>query len=160
MKRHISRNHESEKLFECTDCEHQFSTAFDLKRHNKRVHDKESSKSNANYFECSYCKKQFIGTQRLRQHISKIHGGAKMSLECTQCDFKCEKGFSLKRHILSVHERKRSYVCSKCNDRFKSGFTLQRHILIVHDGSPKCTYCDYKCRTKVNLKKHILKKHG
>ena len=50
MKRHISRNHESENLFECTDCEHQFSTAFDLKRHIKRVHDKESSKSNAKTF--------------------------------------------------------------------------------------------------------------
>ena len=51
--------------------------------------------------------------------------------------------------------------CLICNATFSKPFTLKRHVESVHEGkkSYKCTQCDLKFKAKQNLKKHIAKVH-
>jgi KRAB domain-containing zinc finger protein len=56
----------------------------------------------------------------------------------------CYKKFTtakLKKHIESVHEKKRPHLCSTCEKSFASKQDLKRHILMVHE--------------KINHKKHL-----
>src|SRR5215468_2109193 len=51
----------------------------------------------------------------------------------------CQKAFtskcSLKRHIITVHEKQRPYQCPRCLQRLSTKSTLERHIRLKHADS-------------------------
>lgn len=81
----------------CTICDRDFS---DLKRHKKRVHDKERS------WICTYCDSKFFRSDELEDHIARTHRGRdSRSFPCEICG--PAKVFisrrDLKKHMIKCH---------------------------------------------------------
>lgn len=93
------------------------------------------------------------------QHIPVIKSGAKYS-----CDYpKCKKVYAcktaLRRHKLTLHEKKRNFACELCSLTFGLQHHLKRHIEQVHsDDRPYvCEFdtCNKAFKTRYNLKVHM-----
>ena len=69
------------------------------------------------------------------------------SLTCDICDSSFKSKKSLKRHITSVHEGKKSFKCDLCGTSFTRKPSLNIHVASVHEGKKpfRCNICDYSC---------------
>ena len=70
-------------------------------------------------------------------------------------------GYSIIRHINSVHEDQKNYKCDLCDKAFTQIWNLKTHINSVHEGlkNHKCDLCDKNFSEAGNLKKHIKSVH-
>ena len=181
LKTHITTVHEGKgSLFVCSLCESSFPRKGDLKRHLEHVH--EGKKPH----KCSLCESAFSQKSTLKIHINTVHEKIKQfSCPVELCDYTsgnkgnfklhvekhggiaqyscplCDKDFFTqllqKRHIESVHEKKKPFKCSICEYSSSSKFNLKKHTESVHEGKQphKCSLCDKSFSEKGNLKKHI-----
>ena len=80
------------------------------------------------------------------------------SLTCDTCDSSFKSKKSLKRHITSVHEGKKSFKCDLCGTSFTGKSSLKRHVATVHEEKKpfKCAICDFKFSKKSVLKNHMV----
>lgn len=80
------------------------------------------------------------------------------------CDL-CEKRFtrrnSLSRHIVEVHQKKKSLLCTTCNSTFARKSDLMRHISSIHHGERPflCEFCSSTFSQKGNRNKHVRQIH-
>ena len=82
------------------------------------------------------------------------------------CDL-CQKTFPLKskilRHINGKHSSHRPFKCSSCPKAFKYKCDLKIHQLNHQDLDSSllhhCDKCEYRTKTKNNLKTHYIRKH-
>ena len=51
---------------------------------------------------------------------------------CPICNKTLSRSFCLKRHILAVHEKQRSFCCNLCPTKLSSSLNLKQHKLIKH----------------------------
>ena len=134
---------------------------FNLKTHYFRCHVEEPRI-------CGLCGETFRNLMTLKAHEAKERGEWK---ECSICgdgkkhksmsehrryfhkprDFKCQEGnclktfklhLQLRRHILAVHKKEKSFVCDKCGTKMSRFANLSEHRLKVH--GEKFSYKEYK----------------
>ena len=73
----------------------------------------------------------------------------------------------MKSHVASIHEGKKAFKCGICDERFSQNGSLKRHMISRHesrkslDGKKpfKCFICKYSCYDKSDLKKHFDSVH-
>ena len=68
----------------------------------------------------------------------------------------------MKKHILEVHERKKTFECDVCGSRFARKDHLKGHIAAVHEGAKpfKCEFCDVSCSQKPQILKRSMKERN
>uniref|UniRef100_A0A0A9WBW7 C2H2-type domain-containing protein n=1 Tax=Lygus hesperus TaxID=30085 RepID=A0A0A9WBW7_LYGHE len=75
---------------------------------------------------------------------------------CSQCDFRSDYSFRLRRHMKSKHADRSYHQCPECDYRAKDPSKIMHHIKSVHrkERPWSCQYCDFKCATKQALNTH------
>ena len=74
-----------------------------------------------------------------------------LTVACSQC---------LKRHITTVHDKKKKYQCEKCNKEFAQKSCLKIHFEAVHlHKKYKCNLCEKEYTQKADLKIHYSTFH-
>lgn len=79
------------------------------------------------------------------------------NFNCKECDKEFQRKYHLKRHIATVHEKKKPYICPQCNKCFGQKTVLNKHIKSVHQGTKKfkCKLCEFTSSEFSHLKEHI-----
>ena len=67
----------------------------------------------------------------------------------------------IKRHIISIHEKKKPYKCPRCDKHFAQQGHINGHVRAVHEGikDHQCPLCEYRCTTKQQINSHLLAVH-
>ncbi len=87
----------------------------------------------------------------------------KKKFQCMFCGIFLSTKCYLKNHINAMHTKARVYPCEVCEKYFYSAGALRIHKLRNHwQGSKKhkCQHCGETFLLPIELRKHILKKHG
>ena len=82
---------------------------------------------------CDICSSLFKTKHSLKRHIASVHDGKK-SFKCNVCNASFAGKRELNRHVESVHERKKPFKCNICDASFGYKFVLNKHVLSVHEG--------------------------
>ena len=95
---HINNVHlKNLKVYECDQCDKEFSQQVELKIHIYSVHKKLKN------HKCDLCDKSFYLANVLDTHIKTMHEGLK-NHKCDQCDKVFWQPVDLEKHINDVHE--------------------------------------------------------
>lgn len=146
---------------QCDKCKTYLSDEKSLERHNRHFHSKK--------FKCINCNIKF-DEDELNIHLkyclniddeeSKIISSnlIKLYYDDLKCSF-CNKQFidkySVKRHIESVHE-KRKHICDICSASLTRSDKLKRHLKEVHNAIfIKCPNCKQDVRERNFKERHI-----
>ncbi|XP_017787940.1 PREDICTED: zinc finger protein 260-like [Habropoda laboriosa] len=82
---------------------------------------------------------------------------------CDICQTTFEQKSKILRHITSKHSFHRPFKCSTCDKTFKYKCDLKAHRLVHQDVDSSllhcCDKCDYRTKTKNNLKSHYIRRH-
>lgn len=83
-------------------------------------------------FHCKICSHTFFTKSTLEGHLKVVHSDSKV--QCTYCEYKTKNKYHLKNHIRVMH--------------------THRHIKPY-----KCPYCDFRCASSGNCRKHVMNRH-
>uniref|UniRef100_A0A0A1X1N4 Zinc finger protein 26 n=1 Tax=Zeugodacus cucurbitae TaxID=28588 RepID=A0A0A1X1N4_ZEUCU len=109
--------------------------------------------------ECPFCKKPFYTDINLKQHIRVVHSQIKRHT-CELCDKPFATLDHLKKHVLSQHQNERKHICHICAKSFTQLCHLKQHLAIHTTGkSHQCLKCEDKFWRKIDVQRHMLKKH-
>nr|XP_031846104.1 gastrula zinc finger protein XlCGF46.1-like [Nomia melanderi] len=90
----------------------------------------------------------------------KLHDG---TYTCDICQTVFEQKSKILRHITSKHSFHRPFKCAACDKTFKYKCDLKAHRLVHQDIDSSllhcCDKCDYRTKTKNNLKSHYIRRH-
>ncbi|CAH1977996.1 unnamed protein product [Acanthoscelides obtectus] len=169
LDNHVIQNHPeftasvSRKIHECTYCEYKTTYSQSLTRH--------MMEHTGVKFTCEKCDASFKSKKTLDNHILQKHPEFTDSVsrkihECTHCEYKTTRAYSLAKHIMKHTGAK--FVCIKCDASFKSTKSLDNHVLQRHPEftAPmsrkihKCTHCEFKSTYAQSLSRHIVKHIG
>lgn len=82
---------------------------------------------------------------------------------CDICQASFEQKNKMLRHLRGKHSFHRPFQCSTCSKAFKYKCDLKAHRLVHQDIDSSllhcCDKCDYRSKTKNNLKSHYIRKH-
>eukprot|EP00190_Bangiopsis_sp_CCMP1999_P004787 CAMPEP_0198731158 /NCGR_PEP_ID=MMETSP1475-20131203/28435_1 /TAXON_ID= ORGANISM="Unidentified sp., Strain CCMP1999" /NCGR_SAMPLE_ID=MMETSP1475 /ASSEMBLY_ACC=CAM_ASM_001111 /LENGTH=397 /DNA_ID=CAMNT_0044494085 /DNA_START=10 /DNA_END=1203 /DNA_ORIENTATION=+ len=80
---------------------------------------------------------------------------------CGVCNVEFRRNYDLKRHMVSVHEKRKDYVCSLCKKGFSQTGHLNEHIRVTHGGDTahRCPICDKPFGAKSKLDRHVRTVH-
>ena len=81
----------------------------------------------------------------------------KKPYKCTYCDVCFARDGSLKMHVNTVHEKKKSNVCENCGASFSRKSHLTRHIDAIHEKKKPNLWCFFSIKSSIN--KDISKSH-
>ncbi|XP_018392772.1 PREDICTED: zinc finger protein 14-like [Cyphomyrmex costatus] len=173
------RTHTGEKPYQCEFCEYKCRQKTQLRSHVISKHkDHERFKSNKNLYiggvshKCGTCNKEFIYKTHLHRH--EITHTEKKPYQCDFCKDKFARKAQLSCHMISKHKdderfkfNKDLYAggvlrkCGTCNKEFKNKTHLRNHER-THTGEKPyvCEFCKHKCRTKSNLRQHVVAMHN
>jgi KRAB domain-containing zinc finger protein len=145
LREHMFIHSNTEKLFNCEQCNKSFRTQMLLKLHTLN-HPTERQ------FQCNVCAKRFGYKHLLEVHM-RLHTGERPF----KCD-KCSKGFrsthSLTLHM-DTHLDERKFTCEVCGTAFKAASYLRKHMVLHGEARHKCTYCSKCFKIKSSLLNHI-----
>lgn len=109
--------------------------------------------------ECPYCRKSFYTDTNLKQHIRIVHSQIKRHT-CELCDKPFATLDHLKKHVLSQHQNERKHICHICAKSFTQLCHLKQHLTIHTTGKThQCLKCKEKFWRKIDVQRHMLKKH-
>ena len=83
-------------------------------------------------FHCKTCGHTFFTKSTLEGHLKVVHSDSKV--QCTYCEYKTKNKYHLKNHIRVMH--------------------THRHVKPY-----KCPYCDFRCASSGNCRKHVMNRH-
>ncbi|XP_053954089.1 zinc finger protein 271-like isoform X1 [Anastrepha ludens] len=110
--------------------------------------------------ECPYCKRNFYSDVNFKQHIRIVHSLNKRH-KCELCDKPFATQDHLKKHVLSQHQNERKHICHVCSKSFTQLCHLKQHLAIHTTGKAhQCIKCKLKFWRKIDLQRHMLKKHS
>lgn len=152
-----SESQESDKdsdkrKFKCDECQKEFASLGNLKRHTLTVHNGEKP------YKCEKCNSKFGQMHHLHRHM-RYHTGDK-PFKCSQCN----KGFAqqsdLGRHIL-VHTGEKPFTCDICHKLFRHMGNLRQHRRVhTKDYSPfECRGCGARFKKSINFYNHMRTVH-
>ena len=126
----------------------------EIAQHIASVHEKNNS------LKCSVCYRVFSNSTKLKAHTEAVHEVKITRVHrCRFCRFTTEQGlWTLRAHIKSVHEGKKSFRCSYCVASFSQQSNLTRHIQTNHEPF-ECSFCFLRFAEKVQLNTHIESVH-
>ena len=124
-QKHVTKKHGAKILFSCDHCDQKYMDKCALKIHMDSVIKGEGGKYRCNFCEFKACKEYGLWKHKESEH--KI--GTKRGKKCNLCG----KVFShLKRHIMTVHERRKDLKCEKCGKSFDKNYNLRQHQRKCH----------------------------
>ena len=124
-QKHVTKKHGAKILFSCDHCDQKYMDKCALKIHMDSVIKGEGGKYRCNFCEFKACKEYGLWKHKESEH--KI--GTKRGKKCNLCG----KVFShLKRHIMTVHERRKDLKCEKCGKSFDQNYNLRQHQKKCH----------------------------
>jgi len=131
MKKHLQKQHMSEKPLPCNKCGKSFPDRYNLKVH-KKTHEGEKC------FKCELCPYSSIYHRHLKLHML-IHTDQK-PFQCDQCDQSFRRKQVLKRHQNLHHNpayvppapKKKTQECPECGRSFRHKGNLIRHKSRCH----------------------------
>lgn len=178
LKRHMDK-HTGLKNCICPICGFRAVNKKYIANHVKRLHSLEKET-----VLCTECGVN-VGKNALKRHML-IHTGEK-PFACPKCTYKCRQSGTLKTHMMThmgdvnvssitlPYNVNMAYSCDVCNHECTTETELETHKLIhkdhvsmayelnnttqSEDKPHKCTYCDYACRQKQSLRRHVILKH-
>ena len=172
LNRHIRTIHEKIKIAKCDLCSQAFNTEWSKNRHIKSVHEGKIYDCNECEKEFSYPasllkhKKKHHNNSAKNNQVKRVHEtiveDRKKSYNCKLCDYHCEFSTEMKTHISSVHEGIMMFKCYICKIDFDCNDNLKTHLLSIHGEGNRfeCAICDVSCDEKNELQKHIKGVHG
>lgn len=152
--------------YDCIPCQKNFSTKKQMLKHQRIIHGIRTPEERRH--ECQICHKKFQRPTLLESH-TRVHTGEK-PIQCGHCDKSFRTSKSLTKHLkTSTHmkacgefeekalEATKPFLCAQCGAKFFRKQGLLRHMQQLHsDERPyECEFCEYKCKCKTNLKRHI-----
>ncbi|XP_070582171.1 oocyte zinc finger protein XlCOF22-like [Ptychodera flava] len=155
LSSHIRRFHIKSK-HQCSDCKKEFSFLRELNNHRARHH-----QDNVASFICEKCGKGFLSKILLNLHLKKTHSD--YSVQCEVCgkQFKHQSKLQthLKFHNKSINQLHR---CELCPRKFTTISKVKIHMRSAHsfERPYQCQFCEYSCKLKGNLTKHIIRIHN
>ena len=131
---------------------------------------------------CKQCGDKFEDKRELKGHILSVHKNKEL-YRCSTCNVWKTAIISMKRHIVSYHDKdmtllfykpkellkmnvfhkiEKSETCDQCRKKFGNKKELKEHILSVHEGKNVyiCTICKACFVVLRNLKRHVVSAHG
>uniref|UniRef100_A0A667X6M9 PR domain containing 16 n=1 Tax=Myripristis murdjan TaxID=586833 RepID=A0A667X6M9_9TELE len=163
----MAPNLEDEQMYRCEDCDELFSSALELRRHQKyscssagSIFDtlsedfkQEREDSDEPIHECKDCEKIFPNEYSLGQHM--IVHTEEREYKCDQCPKAFNWKSNLIRHQMS-HDSGKRFECENCDKVFTDPSNLQRHIRSQHVGARAhtCPECGKTFATSSGLKQH------
>ena len=126
----------------CKKCQKSFLKKSILKQHIWTVHEKKK------LLKCDICAMSFLSNKKLNNHKNKA--SCKIVNFCKECNKSFRKKSILKKHIQSVHEKKKFYKCDICPKIYSTNRNLNNHKIKDHDRNTplKCSRCDIVFRGK------------
>jgi len=168
--------------FQCEDCDLQLKGRMKYKKHLRKYHGLEETKTVQMNVptSCQYCEKGFANIYNYNAHIALIHREKaylhpeiEFKKQCQECDEKFYGILDLNKHSLSIHGKSvRTFKCNFCGEKLFSSRSLKDHRLSQHKeeltksgltGYGKnvlCPYCSDLFTRKSYISRHIYKKHG
>ena len=114
-----------ESIFECNECDKQFTMKYSLKLHHQTVHLKLKK------FLCDTCKMTFGYKHHLKRHCNTVHLKLK-PYKCSSCENCFIDKSDLKKHM-KVHDKKDiGNKCDICAKTFLSNRFMKQHKNTVH----------------------------
>uniref|UniRef100_A0A672IDL5 Si:ch211-263k4.2 n=1 Tax=Salarias fasciatus TaxID=181472 RepID=A0A672IDL5_SALFA len=163
----MAPNLQDEQMYRCEDCDELFSSALELRRHQKyscssagSIFDtlredfkQEREDSDEPVHECKDCEKIFPNEYSLGQHM--IVHTEEREYKCDQCPKAFNWKSNLIRHQMS-HDSGKRFECENCDKVFTDPSNLQRHIRSQHVGARAhtCPECGKTFATSSGLKQH------
>ena len=90
---------------------------------------------------CLIYDKTFPYKCTLKNHVESIHEDKK---SCPSCKYSCLEPKDLRQHIVSVHQVKKSYKCLICEAIFTANGSLKKHIKSIHNEEKKEHNCSIR----------------
>ncbi|XP_041702009.2 histone-lysine N-methyltransferase PRDM16 isoform X2 [Coregonus clupeaformis] len=165
----MAPNLEDEQMYRCEDCDELFTSALELRRHQKYScasagslfdtlsnEDFKQERDDSDHepiHECKDCEKIFPNEYSLGQHM--IVHTEEREYKCDQCPKAFNWKSNLIRHQMS-HDSGKRFECENCDKVFTDPSNLQRHIRSQHVGARAhtCPECGKTFATSSGLKQH------
>ena len=124
--------------YECQKCFKDFKTVLDLDLHDKRVH---LTVPEQYKYVCQFCSKAFYDKAKHNRHEEAIHikSGKYQCPECLSCS-----GSQNRLNIhMKTHQGIKDYMCNLCGKAMTQRQSLKKHMITVHDKLKlyKCNFC-------------------
>ncbi|XP_041986038.1 gastrula zinc finger protein XlCGF46.1-like [Aricia agestis] len=127
----------SEKYFECTDCDKILHTIYDVQQHNLSEH---------SVWTCSICSKMFSSKEELINHEDNAH-----KHQCPHCTANKSSEDSLQKHQDKYHTE---MLCTDCGKACQGLFKLKSHQE-KHKTKSTCPKCGKSYTTKDFYLRHV-----
>jgi len=116
-------------------------------------------------FKCELCEKSFSRNAHLKRHVAINHEGIRAQqteVSCTECGASFANKYSLKKHVIKIHQESSKYKCNECNISFNKHHTLKAHMIKLHrekyeDIIYDCDQCSKEFPNLWSLDKHKRK---
>lgn len=144
---------ESEKKFNCSQCDKKFATNYMRHRHEDKIHSAKYNKI------CDICGKVFTYKNTFLRHMEE-HAGVPTAVEtCNICGAKLSNKLGLKYHVKMQHrpENQMEQICPYCSKVSPNINAHNRHIQYSHKMQRKhaCHLCDKAFKYPNKLKEHV-----
>ena len=110
-------------------------------------------------FSCSVCGKKFALERLLKDH-RRAHVN---SYRCPHCNMSCPTPSTLASHITYRHTKEKPFNCEFCEYKGKTEADVWSHLRVHYsevEFGCKVLECNFKCRAKTTLKKHMMLVHN
>lgn len=178
LKEHGIKEHQTDKMFQCSFCDFTSAHPTSIKEHSTRLHgqefvkrkrrskktikrtfDKDFDITDDGKYQCPFCPHASLERGNLLLHIRTIHE-LKKKFRCPLCDFSCVQKGALLAHVKSVHQKIKDHKCSQCDYKTAYFYNLRAHIKKHHgEQKYKCDQCPKTFGYKPNLVSHIKYEH-
>ena len=110
------------------------------------------------------CQYSTVYEENLTKHTKVNHMGEREKYPCGFCDHQATRKGHLLEHTKRRHlhdGQNKNIECNVCKKSVKT-YSMKQHMKIFHSGPQlkfNCEHCEFQTIHKMNLNKHIMRKH-
>ena len=90
--------------------------------------------------------------------MAAIHEGK--TFPCSQCSRTFTASYSLKNHVLTVHDKRLDFECNQCGKKWATKGLLRDHITQSHTSQVLCDICNKQISNPIMLRRHKVFVHN